>query len=328
MNRQTTNEDEEKKEVVELSPNSTDTGDVEAVAGQKRVESKSLMQSLPELTPEQIEVIMDKVQDIDGDGTAFSVVHRDSDIFNDGILGTAVIEDDRPWDHIPTSREEWAAQRKKGDAAVHFNIVGRRTTLPRGRDRFKNGGKGDINCSEFMERGGLSVIFDTSTMDELLPVREKDGEQKSGTFQGGFGFDCPYPTHLTDELESLPDDTRVKDPRVQEVLEDISERTDIPVDCVITQPCDFGFLAYHRIHPNKLRGLVMCPRRKSYTEIEAPHINELACLIRCMIDKCKNRPDRLLPVYDVSGNLLWPKQMSYEQVKEFVARCDNNRDKE
>jgi len=27
---------------------------------------------------------------------------------------------------------------------------------------------------------------------------------------------------------------------------------------------------------------------------------------------------RLLPVYDVCGNLWWPKQMSYEEVKKFV----------
>ena len=41
-----------------------------------------------------------------------------------------------------------------------------------------------------------------------------------------------------------------------------------------------------------------------------------------MMIGCKDKLDRLVPIYDKQGNLLWPKQMSYEEVKEFVAQCD------
>jgi hypothetical protein len=43
-----------------------------------------------------------------------------------------------------------------------------------------------------------------------------------------------------------------------------------------------------------------------------------------MLDVFKDRANLLLPIYDLVGNLLWPKQMSYEEVKKFVAERDKN----
>lgn len=40
----------------------------------------------------------------------------------------------------------------------------------------------------------------------------------------------------------------------------------------------------------------------------------------------KGKPKNLLPIYDFDGNLLWPKQMSYEEVKKFVAEKDKNKE--
>ena len=36
----------------------------------------------------------------------------------------------------------------------------------------------------------------------------------------------------------------------------------------------------------------------------------------------KEKPHLINPIYDVNGNLLWPKQMSYEEVKTFVSEKD------
>ncbi len=41
-----------------------------------------------------------------------------------------------------------------------------------------------------------------------------------------------------------------------------------------------------------------------------------------MLEQNKDKPERLLPVYDAFGNLHWPKQMPYEEVKEFVEKRD------
>lgn len=38
-----------------------------------------------------------------------------------------------------------------------------------------------------------------------------------------------------------------------------------------------------------------------------------------------NKKSRVVPVYDRLGNLLWPKKMSYEEVKKFVAERDKNK---
>ncbi|MCX6763997.1 MAG: hypothetical protein NTZ97_04720, partial [Candidatus Moranbacteria bacterium] len=44
-----------------------------------------------------------------------------------------------------------------------------------------------------------------------------------------------------------------------------------------------------------------------------------------MIGINKGKPKNLVPLYDLDGNLLWPKQMSYEEVKKFVAERDKNK---
>lgn len=41
-----------------------------------------------------------------------------------------------------------------------------------------------------------------------------------------------------------------------------------------------------------------------------------------MIQMAKKHPERALPIYNTDGDLLWPKQMSYKEVKAFVAQRD------
>ena len=38
-------------------------------------------------------------------------------------------------------------------------------------------------------------------------------------------------------------------------------------------------------------------------------------------------PELILPIYDSKGNLLWPKQMSHEEVKKFVTEREVNKKK-
>lgn len=46
-----------------------------------------------------------------------------------------------------------------------------------------------------------------------------------------------------------------------------------------------------------------------------------------MIEIDKDKPQNLLPIYDSDGNLLWPKQMSYAEVKKFVEEMDRKKEK-
>lgn len=48
--------------------------------------------------------------------------------------------------------------------------------------------------------------------------------------------------------------------------------------------------------------------------------------ILCKIDN--NHPQRLIPIYDIDGNLWWPRQMTYEEVKQFVAEREKKKENE
>ena len=47
-------------------------------------------------------------------------------------------------------------------------------------------------------------------------------------------------------------------------------------------------------------------------------------IVDVMFKTYEGREDRLIPVYDVHGNMWWPKKMSYEGVKKMVQ--DKNTD--
>ena len=61
-----------------------------------------------------------------------------------------------------------------------------------------------------------------------------------------------------------------------------------------------------------------------------PEINQddLSKLIAIMGNAFKDDKEKLLPVYDAVGNLLWPKQMNYEEVKNFVEERDKKETEE
>ncbi len=76
--------------------------------------------------------------------------------------------------------------------------------------------------------------------------------------------------------------------------------------------CDseFGFnLNKSRLASNIFKGLIL----KNFNTEELNFIKEIEREIY------KYKEKLLLPIYDIKGNLLWPKQMSYEEVKKFVA---------
>lgn len=45
-----------------------------------------------------------------------------------------------------------------------------------------------------------------------------------------------------------------------------------------------------------------------------------------MLELYKGKSEFLIPIYSVEGNLLWPKQMTYEEVKRFVSEKDKRKE--
>ncbi len=79
----------------------------------------------------------------------------------------------------------------------------------------------------------------------------------------------------------------------------------------LVQPSsEYGFVLSYRIAPRLFKGFVL-----SQDHME----KATARLEKIMRETCKDDKESLIPIYNKQGDLLWPKQMSYEDVKKFVA---------
>ncbi len=296
-----------------------------------------------ELSPEIIEKIMEKVQDIDQKGTGYHALSDNEklrSVLQDGLLGQEM----HPNKSNIKLGKKWAkAVRKTHKSFVHFNIVGRAvlnqdTKLSHDKQHLSE--KREIGKSYYMGvPGKLAIMFDIGNYKELtgvgLPGEKSRGKSKS--FRMAF-----YPESI--DKEGLP-----------------------------KPHSEYGFVISYRIAPRFFKGIVLYPgresteeeirkelakRKKSYEgykkrgkpfyypqisesyfdeekernyvkfmgtkedENYLPHVKKLT---QAMMDVDKDKPERLIPIYDVYGNLWWPKQMSYEEVKKFVEERGKNK---
>ncbi len=285
-----------------------------------------------ELSEEEIERIMDKVQDINDYGTAYHVItpsedfptsiegrqdirswnERLKDVFRDGLLGTI---HERLGMASKIDREKWAKgvrDEKRGE--VMFNIVGR---------EFRDTEAGQMELEEALRKGGtwiemgtqmwqdsdkVAVILDLSSFQEVEP--RKDSENFA------------LPTTKTFHIDSL----NIKTNEKGELMAESS----------------FGFALYPRVAPRLFKGLVFKAarnytneeveqhlkvwgdtpeRRRAYEnakteEADPQKLQERADeIVALMREVCKDRLDLLVPVYDVRGNLYWPEELSHEEIE-------------
>jgi hypothetical protein len=261
------------------------------------------------LSPEVLEGIMGKVQDVYEYGTAYSCIldvpqyqaRRTNDeeaskyfedeckkyfaldgpmakVFKHGILGFPRhdISDDELKEYRNNIAGKWAESIKRGDQnSVSFNIMGR-------TDKYWNN-----SFSQWYR--GLAVIFDLSTFKEEEPLildrghkgnlNKHDQKVKLNTYR------IASPSSLIGQTPNEHGDTWVD--------------------------TEYGFSLYSRVRPRIFKGLAINNHK---------FLRER--LINLMIEIYKDKPKFLVPIYNgygKSGDLLWPKQMSYEEVKKFVA---------
>jgi len=124
---------------------------------------------------------------------------------------------------------------------------------------------------------------------------------------------------------------------------------------VLKSDTEYGFILSHMVSPRLFRGIVLFPgREKTNKEVEevldakyyrisdqkrrndpkekkwerehqvedknyTPYVQQTVSM---MLEADKDRPDRLLPIYNIHGDLLWPNQMSHEGIKKFVEERD------
>ena len=245
-----------------------------------------------ELSPEVLEKVMNKVQDINEAGVAYSFVsggpysagsifEQDNlqktklvRILKEGLLGTP---EKCYLEGVPPTKEQWAKEaqvslRKGGRSNVYFNVTGMAH-----EEETPNTQSGETWISKSAgssKKNALAFIFDLSK----------------------FTYD---------------DDTNKMSRKYYETYYKRSTRKFTTA---------YGFNLSHRVPPRFFNGILL-KLQDNY------QYDQLAAEIGILSEQVyKEKGNLLLPIYDVYGNLYWPKKMSYEEVKKFVEERDKNKE--
>jgi len=264
------------------------------------------------LSPEVLEKVMEKVCDINGKNVGVNVAFANDaswpllpnispegedkmkSILENGLLGrsrdevfkTVSLKDKQEW-----AREARQHNRDKS-CDSHPNVY---FILPDISDKIKDAEPMPLKDNIYLKRfGGIALIFDTSTLH----------------FK-------PHGDYFLNKNEY-----HIKD----YTWDTVTYNED-------TGP--WQFITKARISPKKFKGLVVLPSKSNTVqEIEGDYIADISAeaLSRSLekiieIQKSVNieHQNLLVPIYDVGGNMLWPKQMSYEEVKKFVEERDKEK---
>ncbi|HEX8974551.1 MAG TPA: hypothetical protein VF817_03640 [Patescibacteria group bacterium] len=278
-----------------------------------------------ELSAEQIEQIMAKVQDIDTEGLCYKAIDISShwegedkkntdpwkikkfqSILKDGFLGADYSSDEKHSQAFlrPLDKNLWAKNIRNGkQGLVHYNSVGNSGYI-QGVKPYGDMPEIAYNyyVYEFMNKQNfIFVLFNT---DHFKNVELFDGLKEG--FLKYDSFDAAYTKDPTKKLSHLFKQVNLK----------TKQKTKLKNDT------ELGFTASHRIAPRCFNGIVIRARNIDGKSKNPEGYDEG---IKNVLDSMKLiYPDvnKWMPIYNVWGDLLWPKQMKYQEVKNFVADRD------
>lgn len=282
-----------------------------------------------ELSPEQIEKIMEKVQDIYAYGTAYTSVSGRGEgstnsklesMLKHGLIG-------QTWGRYPRkniSPEQWGQDVRDRLNPVHFNIMGRTLAF------------------DYNDRGWKSIG------DTIKEFKETEPGKTGAPFPRMKGFSREYsPPYLVFDISSFEETDPVFHKSHSESDLKGSNRTyriNAPQSEIDTSPdsnnnlgvgAEYGFQLHHRLPPRLITGVVLDYGYRDYIE------KIVKIMKRTFAD-----PEKMVPIYTIdhafpphvkSGSiktmqeyedflkesatfrLVWPRQMSYEEVKNFIA---------
>lgn len=282
-----------------------------------------------ELTPEVIEIVMRKVEDICTSGTAYHVFNANRydkkkeilvDVLRDGILGLTqerIQEQQRlhqeKKDAPYTQRGAYVEDVRGGELPrLWFDIVGR------------SKGTYGIENSYWMNSYrynrapiNIAIVFDLLDFTDGIGGREEYLEQLEDLKKSG--SEKPADDYIRNHSRIgtyFPADTRgPKDPAET----DWWNRNNQTMSA-----SDEGHVLFGRISPRYFKGIVLkvnnleeSKETNSLEEERDPVIiqNEMKKIVDLQLKVYKLKPDNLIPIYDTRGNLLWPKQMNHEDLK-------------
>src|SRR3989344_3142581 len=308
-----------------------------------------------ELSPEVLEKVMAKVQDVNEKNTAVHSIRQHKvankkeftarlddlkKILQEGLLGQPYREKDT------ITKKEWAEYaRKRGDAFVFFNKVGYDI------DKLE-----DSDWIAGQHENPLAIIFN---VEQFKSNEESEADYtrntepfKTKTYginsEGRIIYKAdPEPSDRKRTVVPFPEMGYALTFRVAPrffkgiVLRADRERTDEELAKIKSKNRE------KRLHENIERGLSadeasryykttsqfydadISDLRKRYKYIEQADEEAIQKRVGDIVSIMRNaNPENeklFLPIYDIRGNLWWPKKMSHEEVKKFVEERDKNK---
>ncbi|MDO8529475.1 MAG: hypothetical protein Q7S18_02295 [bacterium] len=302
-----------------------------------------------ELSPEALKEIMSKAMDINKRGTAFSVISPEyptpklesgesklESILKNGLIGTSPEQPgiDRAGFYNKTNKDIYVDLLKKRiKTEVYFNIIGRTV----GDDPWRYKRIDEYGYYFHLPKQTMAVLFDISNFKETIV----EGKHKLpephffSVYEGDYGDPSRLDRNENGEILAYSDYGFHLSPRVP--------------------PRYFKGIVFHmrrklehEEYEKKIKKMLEENIRKKYAtsceqdenwlrkeekfrydeEFEPQKLTERASEIaREMLNADKEKLERMIPIYDVRGNMWWPKQMSYEEVKKFAAERDKKKQK-
>lgn len=273
------------------------------------------------LSPEQVEAIFDKAVDINKYGTAHSIIklERLGNILKDGLLGFVRKEDVLRKQYFnPNSREEYVRELKESRISnnspkVYFNIVGRQEYF--GDQTSENQKIADLNY--FKETDTLDIVFDVSGFKET-DIPEVGGGTYGKIHQREF-------TLNEHSVKKNARGDRMAPPELGFMLS-----TRVPprlIEGIIFYKTKIIDSEHLPGNPDLIGGSIFGPCGYTYEGKRFDYVDGIGWATEedddSMLDVRVEQIAQIMiksggvqvPIYDVHGNMWWPKKMSYEEIK-------------
>jgi hypothetical protein len=197
------------------------------------------------------------------------------------------------------------------DPLVYANIVGRAETYADVYGEDKKISPTEIGNSWYMRERDFSVavLFDKEFFEEVEP-KERESGRSIFVDKWTFNSDDRGGKTAIEEIKNKKPDVKIGD----EILKNYgSNNSDGKAPAFdengMPKPYqEWGFVFFPRIPKRAFKGLVVnLPKDEMYGQ----RIEEVADLVQ--------ESNLQIPIYDTDGNVVWPKKMSFEEVKKLTA---------
>jgi hypothetical protein len=276
------------------------------------------------ITPEVLETVFNKVQDIKEEGTAFLALGSNdtsgvgegisleqrlelvlkTGVLNPNLLGAILKNEGKGEEGEVIHVEGEPDLKKRGN--IYFNIIGKSAKWNYDTEKWEEVKiENDGYLSDMKDEvDNIALIFDLDKFRSEREVDYKEFLESPEIFnekREGWNWKNPPKSRAYTYNARMGSFNRALD-------------TEIPFTSEGLPMADagFGYVLANRIPPRFFKGLVLRPQEGNSSDILVKKVIEAMSL--------NSKPENLVPVYDIKGNLLWPKQLSHDEIIEMKKR--------